>query len=88
MKELEIRTNGEVLQANMPVGQITFLRPFIEGELAGLWLPEGCDEDSIEDMRDEIDGLEGEVSGLERDLKIERQLVADLRKKIAELVRT
>jgi hypothetical protein len=89
MAELEIRTNGEVLQADLVVGQSTFTRPFIERELAGIWFPDGwddgegcgcntCDEDAISELEEQVDELE-------RNLKAERELVADLRKQIAAL---
>lgn len=85
MAELEIRTNGEVLQADLVVGQITFTRPFIERELAGIWFPDGWDEDSIGEMQEELEQLEDKVDELKRNLKAERELVDDLRKQIAAL---
>lgn len=77
MKELEIRTTGELMLCGAVVATVTISKPFVEDEIAGIWHPEGYSQDefgdeisSNEDLEDTISDLEDRVDDLTKALKI------------------
>lgn len=97
MAEIEIRTTGELRRNGDVVGQITFARPFIEGDVAGRYA-DGCDdwfcdcggdidEDRISDLTDEVEGLKNDKKTLAADLVKAREenTVLALRVAVLEL---
>ena len=88
MAEIEIRTTGELLFAGDVVGQITWIRPYCERDVAGTFEVDtdcGCaaTADEVEAMTEEISDLEDDFACLKESLEAEKAKVAKLEAALA-----
>lgn len=87
MAELEIRTTGELMLHGEIVGRISFLRPFVEREVAGMYWPddhedfgrEWATEEDMTDLEDEIEDLKDDLEKEKAEVKRLERVVADLK---------